>query len=45
MYMVILDELKAGFNVSTQAGQSDSVNKTSVESAAQGEDFGEVRDA
>jgi hypothetical protein len=44
MYTVTLNELKAVLKVSPQAGQSGAVNKTSVESTAQEDDFREVRD-
>jgi hypothetical protein len=43
MYAVTLNELKAVLMVSAQAGQSDAVNKTSVESAAHVDDFQEVK--
>jgi hypothetical protein len=43
MHTVTLSELKAVLKVSAQAGQSSVVNKTSVESAAQNDDFQEVR--
>jgi hypothetical protein len=40
--MVTLNELKAVLNVRAQAGQSGAVNKTSVESMTQDDDFWEV---
>jgi hypothetical protein len=43
MYTVTLNELKAVLKVSAQAGQSRGVNKTSVESTAQNEDFRELK--
>jgi hypothetical protein len=43
MYTVILNELKAVMKVSAQAGQNCVVNKTSVESAAQDDDYHEVK--
>jgi hypothetical protein len=43
MYTVTLNELKAAVKVSAQAGQSGGVNKTSVESTAQKDDFREVK--
>jgi hypothetical protein len=43
MYTVTLNELKAVLKVSAQAGQSDAVKKTSVESTAQHDDFREVK--
>jgi hypothetical protein len=46
MYAVTLNELKAVLNVlkaSAQAGQSGTVNKTSVESAAQDNNFQKVK--
>jgi DNA-binding LytR/AlgR family response regulator len=39
MVMVKLNELKATLKTSVQAGQSFVVNKTSVESTAQDDDF------
>jgi hypothetical protein len=42
MYMVTLNELKAILKVCGQAGQTGTVNKTSVESTAQ-DDFHEVK--
>jgi 2-polyprenyl-6-methoxyphenol hydroxylase-like FAD-dependent oxidoreductase len=39
MYMVTLNELKAILKVSAQAEQNGVVNKTSVESLAQDDDF------
>jgi hypothetical protein len=42
MYTV-LNELKAILKVSAQAGQSVTVNKTSVESTAEYDDFREVK--
>jgi hypothetical protein len=42
-YMVTMNELKAVHNVSAQGGQSGAVNKTSVESMAQDDDFHEVK--
>jgi hypothetical protein len=39
MYAVTLSEQKAVLKVSAQAGQSGAVNKTSVESTAQDDDF------
>jgi hypothetical protein len=41
-YMVILKDLKAVLKVNVLAGQSGIVNKTSVESTGQDEDFQEV---
>jgi hypothetical protein len=38
-----LNELKAFLNVNAQAGQSGVVNKTSVDSTAQNDDFREVK--
>jgi hypothetical protein len=43
MYTVTLNELKTVLKVSAQAGQSGGVNKTSVESPAQNDDFREVK--
>jgi dsDNA-specific endonuclease/ATPase MutS2 len=43
MYAVTLNELKAILKVSAQVGQSDAVNKTSVESTTQDDNFQEVR--
>jgi hypothetical protein len=43
MYTVTLNELKAVLKVSAQAGQSEGVNKTSVESTAQNDNFREVK--
>jgi hypothetical protein len=43
MYRVTMNELKAILKVSAQAGKSGVVNKTSVESTAQDDDFGEVK--
>jgi hypothetical protein len=43
MYAVTLNELKAILKVSAQAGQSGAVNKSSVESTAQANDFQEVK--
>jgi hypothetical protein len=43
MYAVTLNELKAVLKVSAQAGQSDVVNKTSVESMARDDDFQEIK--
>jgi hypothetical protein len=43
MYTVTLKELKSVQKVSAQAGQSGAVNKTSVESTAQDDDFQEVK--
>jgi hypothetical protein len=45
MYTVTLNELKAVQKVSAQEGQIGAVNKTSVESTTQDDDFQEVRDA
>jgi hypothetical protein len=42
-YEVTLNELKAVLKVSVQAGQSDAVNKTSVESTTHDADFQEVK--
>jgi hypothetical protein len=42
MYMVILNELKAILKVSAQAGRSGAVNKTTVESSAQDNDFHDI---
>jgi hypothetical protein len=42
MYMVTLKELKVILKMSTQAGQSDAVNKTSVESMIQNVNFQQV---
>jgi hypothetical protein len=42
MYTVTLNELKAVLKESAQAKQSDAVNKTSLESTAQDDDFQEV---
>jgi hypothetical protein len=42
-YTVTLNELKAILKVSAQAGISGAVNKTSVESTAQDDDFQEVK--
>jgi hypothetical protein len=42
MYTVILNELKVVLNVGAEAEQSDVVNKTSVESTAQDNDFKEL---
>jgi hypothetical protein len=39
MYTVTLNELKVVLKDSTQAGKSDAVNKTSVESTDQDDDF------
>jgi hypothetical protein len=43
IYTVTLNELKAVLKVSAQAGQSGGVNKTSLESTAQSDDFREVK--
>jgi hypothetical protein len=43
MYAVALNELKTVLKLATQAGQSGGVNKTSVESTAQNDDFREVK--
>jgi hypothetical protein len=43
MYTVTLNELKAVFNASAQAGKSGAVNKTSMESTAQDDDFREIK--
>jgi hypothetical protein len=43
MYAVTLNELKVIVKVSTHAGQSGAVNKTSVESTVQDDDFQEVK--
>jgi hypothetical protein len=43
VYTLILNELKAVLKVSAQAGQGGAVSKTSLESAAQDDDFQEVR--
>jgi hypothetical protein len=43
MYTETLNDLKAVFKVGAQAGQSDTVYKTSVESSAQDEDFQKVK--
>jgi hypothetical protein len=43
MYTVKLNELKAIFKVSAQAGQNGVVNKTSVEPTAQDDDFRQVK--
>jgi hypothetical protein len=43
MYAVILNELKAVLKVSALAGQSDAMNKTSVESRAQDDNLREVK--
>jgi hypothetical protein len=43
MYTVTLYELKTIFKVSAQAGQSGAMNKTSVESMTQVDDFHEVK--
>jgi hypothetical protein len=43
MYALALKELKAILKVSAQAGQSGTVNKTSVESVAQDDDFQQVQ--
>jgi hypothetical protein len=42
-YTVTLNELKAALKVSAQTGKSGAVNKTSVESMAQDDDFREVK--
>jgi hypothetical protein len=42
LYAVTLNELKAVLKVSAQEGQSGAVNKSSVESTAQDDDFHEV---
>jgi hypothetical protein len=42
-YTVTLKELKAFLKVNAQAGQSGAVNKTSLESTAQDNDFREAR--
>jgi hypothetical protein len=43
MYAVTLNELKTVLKVSAQEGQSGGVNKTSLESTAQDDDFQEVK--
>jgi hypothetical protein len=43
MYMVTLKELQAVPKVNTQTGQSGAVNKTSLKSTAQDDDFQEVK--
>jgi hypothetical protein len=43
MYPTTLNELKTVLKVSAQEGQGDAVNKTSVESTAQDDDFEEVK--
>jgi hypothetical protein len=43
MYMVTLKELQVVLKVNTQTGQSGAVNKTSLESMAQDDDFQEVK--
>jgi hypothetical protein len=43
MYLVTLNKLNAVLKVSAQAGQSGPVNKTSVESTAQDDDFQEEK--
>jgi phosphatidate phosphatase PAH1 len=43
MYTVTMNELKAVLKVSAQAGQSGAVNKTSVKSMVQDDDFREVK--
>jgi hypothetical protein len=43
MYTVTLNELKAVLKVSAQAGHSGAVNKTSLESTAQDDDFQKVK--
>jgi hypothetical protein len=43
MYIATLNELKVVLKVSAQAGQSGGANKTSAESAAQNDDFREVK--
>jgi hypothetical protein len=43
MYRVTLNELKTILKVSAQAGQKCALNKTSVESTAQDNDFQEVK--
>jgi hypothetical protein len=43
MYNVTLKELKAVLKVNTQTGQSGAVNKTSLESTAQDDDFQKVK--
>jgi hypothetical protein len=43
MYAVTLNELKAVSKVSAQAGQSGVVNKVSVESTAQDDDFQAIK--
>jgi hypothetical protein len=43
IYRLTLNELKAILKVSAQAGQSSAVNKTSVESTAQDDDFQQVK--
>jgi hypothetical protein len=43
IYVVTLNELKVILKVSTQAGQSGAVNKTSVETMAKNDNFHEVK--
>jgi hypothetical protein len=43
MYTVILNELKTVLKVRVQAGQSGILNKASLDSTAQGDDFREVK--
>jgi hypothetical protein len=43
MYAVTLNELKGVLKMSVQEGQSGTVNKTSVESTAQDDDFQDVK--
>jgi hypothetical protein len=43
MYTVTLKELQAVLKVNTQTGQREAVNKTSLESTAQHDDFQEVK--
>jgi hypothetical protein len=43
LYTVTMNELKAVFKVSAQAGQTGAANETSVESTAQDDDFNEVK--
>jgi hypothetical protein len=43
MYIVTPNELKAVLKMSAQEGQSGAVNKTSVESTAQDDDFQEIK--
>jgi hypothetical protein len=44
MYTITLNGLKVVLKMSAQAGQSGAVNKTSVESTAQDDDFHEVKE-